>query len=155
MGRKPKTPEEVFLSIDMRGGDTEACWEWTKSLSGRDDRPYYAYEGKRVLAYRLVYELVHGPIPDGHVIRHKCDNPKCCNPYHLETGTRADNEKDKYERDRTGTPKEIVEYVKDYYKLEPNATSARVSMMVKQKFDYDMPASTVRSIKTGYRREEA
>jgi transposase-like protein len=32
-----------------------------------------------------------GPIPDGHEIRHKCDNPGCCNPAHLETGTHRQN----------------------------------------------------------------
>jgi hypothetical protein len=41
-----------------------------------------------------------GEIPQGYLIRHKCDNPKCINPDHLETGTDYDNVQDMIERGR-------------------------------------------------------
>ncbi|MED4262025.1 HNH endonuclease signature motif containing protein [Priestia aryabhattai] len=39
-------------------------------------------------------------IPDGMVVRHKCDNSKCCNPHHLEIGTQYDNVQDAVKRGR-------------------------------------------------------
>lgn len=52
------------------------------------------------LAHRIVFEAAHGPIPDGLVVRHKCDNRKCCELSHLELGTVQENIEDARRRGR-------------------------------------------------------
>ena len=45
-----------------------------------------------MLAHRVAWELMCGPIPDGMCVLHHCDNPGCCNAKrHLFIGTKADN----------------------------------------------------------------
>jgi len=51
-------------------------------------------------AHCVAYELFVGPIPDGLIVRHTCDLPRCCQPLHLQIGTPADNSRDKVERGR-------------------------------------------------------
>ena len=80
------------------------CFNCTshKNLRGRKDMPYPQIKrnGKRINLSRYIYAAIHGPIPDGLVVRHKCDNPLCINPAHLELGTTLDNIRDKMQRNR-------------------------------------------------------
>lgn len=59
--------------------------------------------GKTVKAHRLAYAKANGISIDeisGLVIRHKCDNPCCVNPEHLEVGDMKDNSNDAVKRNR-------------------------------------------------------
>jgi hypothetical protein len=52
-----------------------------------------------VPAHRRVWELTHGPIPDGLFVCHHCDVRLCVRPSHLWLGT---NEQNIGDRDRKG-----------------------------------------------------
>src|SRR5262249_34223076 len=49
---------------------------------------------KKYRAHRLMWEFIHGPIPEGMVVRHKCNTPSCVRADHLEIGTQWDNVQD-------------------------------------------------------------
>ena len=50
--------------------------------------------GKNIRSHRLAYELDIGPVPNGMMLCHFCDNPACCNPWHLAPGTAKQNTQD-------------------------------------------------------------
>lgn len=61
------------------------------------------YLGKKIPLHRKVYCTANSVDPytiKGLVVRHKCDNPRCINPEHLELGTVQDNINDCIERGR-------------------------------------------------------
>lgn len=78
---------------------TPGCWIWKawtrgNGYGGMND------DGRFLMAHRVSYELYVGPIPDGLIIMHKCDNPRCVNPDHLRPGTLSENTLDAIQKGR-------------------------------------------------------
>lgn len=94
------TPELLRAAWSDRYVVSErGCHEWTRGLTGRG-YGQLKFGGKQRGAHRVAYELFVGPIPEGRLVRHRCDNRCCVNPDHLELGTYAENMQDKMERGR-------------------------------------------------------
>lgn len=76
------------------------CMEWT----GERDRCGYGRmrfgNNQYKAAHRLAYQFFVGPIPEGMLVCHRCDNPPCCNPAHLFLGTAKDNSQDMLRKGR-------------------------------------------------------
>lgn len=100
----------VALSRLVITEDRAKCWTWTgaHNQSGYAVFPRWSakfYNGgargrhtsgrKRlrgaVLIHRLVYCTEVGPITEGMVIDHLCNNRGCCNPIHLAMVTQREN----------------------------------------------------------------
>lgn len=93
-----KNPDDAFKERTCEN-DLTGCIEWTGSS---DARGYgqMRINRKAVKAHRYAWERINGPIENGLLIRHKCDNPKCVNINHLELGTHKDNVDDMDKRGR-------------------------------------------------------
>jgi len=78
--------ERFWAKVDHAGG----CWEWTASTNSLGYGTFHV-GGKMKKAHRVSYEIANGPIPDGMVIDHQCQNRGCVNPSHLRLATQKQN----------------------------------------------------------------
>lgn len=93
--RKTKYIERFWRNVKK----TEGCWLWRATA----DKNWYGeimVHGRKRGAHCVSYELAYGPIPEGLLVRHTCDNPPCVRPDHLEVGTVKDNTRDMIKRGR-------------------------------------------------------
>lgn len=76
---------------------TPECWYWTGAISKPDGYGRIGWESKgrqRVVStHRFALELAHGPLGDGVVGEHKCNEPLCVRvaPGHLLVSTQSEN----------------------------------------------------------------
>ena len=78
------------------------CWGWSGNI--KDGYGTIKKDKQSIKIHRYIWEKTYGPIPDGLIICHKCDNPPCSNIDHLFLGTHADNFKDMLSKKRQKGP---------------------------------------------------
>lgn len=81
--------------------DDNNCFILTSHHNSAERYSLISINNEIMYIHRFVYQQCFGEIPKGLLIRHKCDNPRCINPEHLETGTVVDNSRDMIERNRS------------------------------------------------------
>jgi hypothetical protein len=77
------------------------CWIWSGTKNSQGYGSISIYD-KKIIASRISWFIHTGEdIPEGLIIRHKCDNRMCVRPDHLLLGTQADNMEDMKKRGRS------------------------------------------------------
>jgi hypothetical protein len=89
--------------------EAKQCWPWAR----KPDKDGYGRlsvlmpDGTRrnTRAHRVAAAMTLANYDEALVVRHTCDNPICCNPWHLQMGTQADNIADRDQRQRRAPPR--------------------------------------------------
>jgi hypothetical protein len=143
----------LWRRVSNLGGD--GCWEWT----GPKKKFGYGqiwWHGKVCAPHRLVFEAKNGPIPEGMVVCHACDNPACVRPSHLWLGTQADNVRDATTKGRMGTKRRGLDHPRGKLSNEDvgviQAHIANGGRQIDMVHRFNVSASLVSSIVSGRRR---
>jgi hypothetical protein len=128
----------------------KGCFIITSHFLDKDGYGKFNQYGKKHFIHKYIYEECFGEVPEGMVVRHKCDNPSCINPEHLELGTQADNVADMFSRNRNPnrsnenngrtllTKEEVIE-------IRQDVKSTHVTLSKK----YNVSVSCIRGIRSG------
>lgn len=116
------------------------CIHWTGAKNG-GSYGLFCFGGRQVLAHRFSYTIRNGKdsLIKGLCIAHKCDNPICVNPDHLEQITLAQNIYDCVERGRSAkgnknqNAKLYADAVRDIRKIDESDISGIYEMALKYK----------------------
>lgn len=101
----PLTPQEIsifWFRVDKTPGQGPQgeCWEWQgKRIPAGYGQ--YEFEVGATGAHRVAYYLNTGNDPGPLLVCHHCDNPPCCNPFHLFPDTHQGNMDDARRKGRT------------------------------------------------------
>lgn len=74
----------------VKVGSQDDCWVWDGAVN-RHGYGKVMVKGITFGAHRIAYMLANGEMPRDKEILHSCDNPPCCNPFHLKAGTHSEN----------------------------------------------------------------
>lgn len=110
------------------------------------DYPRVRVKGKLYRYHRLLWQYLHGDIPDGMCVCHTCDNTRCINPSHLFLGSVSENFIDKAKKDRGGVTKLSPDQVHNIRRCDKNIKNTVLASL------YNVTASAISRVRRGERR---
>lgn len=132
---------------------SEGCWNWRGSFIGTMGYGQFKFNTGEAWSYRYAHRVswvIHnGLIPEGRLVLHDCDNPKCVRPDHLFLGSHADNMTDAKIKgrtakgERTNRNKLNAEQVSEIRTLQGTATHREIGIL------YGVKPSTIDQIMSG------
>ena len=140
--------------VDKRGPDD--CWNWTGAKwnfgHGAFSLVTTRNSEKQTGAHRVSYQLAFGPIPEGMLVCHSCDNPSCVNPRHLFVGSNLDNMRDMVAKGRGARGEELpqtklcaedIRRILDIFRVGPNPGNSKLAAY------FGVTQATISRIKLG------
>jgi hypothetical protein len=121
--------------------DENGCFNCISHARGKWGHCITSVFGEPMGIYKHIYIECFGEVPEGMVVRHKCDNGSCINPEHLELGTEQDNKDDMVKRGRsnkgerhhnTKVTKEIAYFIKNDIEHTAQELSNKFGIQVRQ-----------------------
>jgi len=94
---------ERLAARTVKSADPEGCWEIQGcriGVGGYGQIKRDAPSRQLIPAHHAAWELAHGPVPEGLVVMHACDNPRCVRVDHLQLGTQKQNVQDSVQKGR-------------------------------------------------------
>jgi len=119
------------------------CHETTLGRNAVTGYARVRFAGEVKGAHRVMYEAVYGEIPEGSVVMHTCDNPKCVNPDHLTVGTQIENVQDRDAKGRTKNNKDSI-----FTKYDIRSIRASDCSLDSLAFVYGVHTKTINNIRT-------
>lgn len=89
-GHQRRTNPQTRYKVEDCGYETP-CWVWQLKTSADGYAMVSAGMGRPVPAHHFYYEQRFGPLPPGTNMHHKCENPPCVNPDHLQPLSRGEH----------------------------------------------------------------
>ena len=78
-----------YYNVDKDTG----CWVWAKMV-GHKGHGRMRYLGKLRTAHQVYWEIANNrAVKPNHLLHHKCHNPSCVNPEHLEEMTMKEHKR--------------------------------------------------------------
>lgn len=89
-----KDLEKFHQRVKQAGPDECWLWQGAHNRNGYGNFTVYEPHRRRIRSYkahRIAYMLASGNDPGKLYVLHSCDQPLCCNPFHLSVGSSRDN----------------------------------------------------------------
>ena len=101
--------------------NSNGCWVWKHATNSNGTYGRIRVKGVLLQAHRYSYSLVYGDIPEGSIIHHRCGEPLCINPEHLQCTQWNENLAEMYHRQEL--LRKIRKLEKEIERLKNNESS--------------------------------